>query len=88
MPRSREPHYRGPKRFIEYKEAQGRTIESLRFWHSPADAQAVTVHFTDGMRIHIGIESLLKVGVEVGHMKDGDLEISKAYPIVVGPRVE
>jgi hypothetical protein len=60
-PANGRPRYKGPKRFIEYKEAQGRTVSLCDFWHSSADAQAVTIHFTEGTRIHIGIEPLLKV---------------------------
>jgi hypothetical protein len=88
MPRKRERRYRRPRRFVEYQEAQGRTIESLRFWHSPAEAQAITVHFTDGTHIHIGIEPLLKVQAEAGQLGDGDLAISKTYPAVVGSPVD
>ena len=87
MPRIGETSYKGPKRFIEYQEARGRTVEYLRFWHSPADAQAITVHFTDGTRIHIGIEALLKVETEVGQLVEGDLKISKTYRTIVGSLV-
>lgn len=87
MPKNKEIRYKGPKRFIEYKEAHGRTVERLRFWHSPADGQAVTVHFTDGTRIHIGIEALLKVDTEIGKLVDGDLKVGKTYRSIVGSPV-
>ena len=44
----------------------------------------VTVHFSDGTRIHIGIEPLLKVETEVGQIKNGDLKIHKPDPSIVG----
>ena len=79
MPKNNEIRYKGPKRFIEYKEAHGRIIKYLRFWHSPADAQAVIVQFTDGTQIHIGIEALLRVQAEMGRLEDGDLKVNKTY---------
>ncbi len=87
MPRNNDAHYKGPKRFVEYKEAGGRTVEYLRFWHSPADAQAVTIQFTDGTRIHIGIETLLRVRTEIGRLEDGDLKVSKTYRPILGSPV-
>ena len=87
MPRNNEARYKGPKRFIEYKEASGRTVEHLRLWHSPADAQAITVQFTDGTRIHIGIEALLRVQTEIGRLGDGDLKVSKTSQPILGSPV-
>ena len=87
MPKNNEIRYKGPKRFIEYKEARGRTLEYLRFWHSPADAQAVIVQFTDGTQIHIGIETVLKVSTEVGRLAEGNLKVSRTYRPVVGSPV-
>jgi hypothetical protein len=82
--RTKTAQYRGPKRFVEYPEAQGRIVERLRFWHSPSDGQAVTVHFADGMRIHIAIEALLRVETEVAAIKNGDLRTTKTYRPVLG----
>jgi hypothetical protein len=87
MPKNNGIRYKGPKRFIEYKEARGRTVEYLRFWHSPAADQAVIVQFTDGTRVHIGLEALLKVQVEIGCLEEGDLKVSKTYRPVVGSPV-
>jgi len=87
MRKNKEIRYKGPKRFIEYKEARGKTVEYLRFWHSPADAQAVIVQFTDGTRVHIGIEALLRVSTEVGRLTEGSLKVSKTYLPVAGSPV-
>jgi hypothetical protein len=45
---------------------------------APADAQAITVHLTDGTRIHIGAEPVLKVQSEIGRLENGDLKITKS----------
>ena len=87
MSTRKESRYTGPERYVEYQEAEGKTIAQLRYWHSPADSQAVTVHFTDGTRVHIGIEPLLKVKTEVGQIKDGDLKITKTYRTILGSPV-
>lgn len=76
-----------PKRYVEYEEAEGRTVKSLRYWHSPEGGQAVNIVFTDGTRVHIGITPLLKVKTEVGSLRDGDLRIHKTYPTIAGPLV-
>ena len=90
MPRNsktRTAQHKGPIRFVEYPEAQGRKVAQLRFWHSPSDAQAVTVHFTDGTRIHIALEALLRVETEVAELKHGNLRTTKTYRPVVGSPV-
>jgi len=87
MAQRKKPRYTGPERYVEYREAEGKTIARLRYWHSPADAQAVTVHLTDGTRVHIGLEPLLKVDTEVRQIKDGNLKITKTYRSILGSPV-
>jgi len=83
MPASQKPKT-APKRYVEYTEASGRTVQSLQFWHSPEDGQAISIQFTDGTHIYIGIEALLKVKAEVGALRDGDLKVNRIYPAIVG----
>lgn len=76
--------YTGPKRYVEYKEAAGKTVEYVRYWHSPQNGQMVSIQFTDGMRVSIQIEPLLRVTTEIDLLKDGNLESQKAYRPVLG----
>jgi hypothetical protein len=87
MSRRTQPRHTPPQRYVEYKEAEGRTVQSLRYWHSPENGQAVSIQFTDGTRVHIGIGSLLKVKTEIGALRNGDLKIDKTYPTIVGSPV-
>lgn len=82
-----ESRYTGPSRFVEYPEAAGKTVAQLRFWHSPAEAQAITIQFTDGTRVHIGIEALLKVKTEVGQFENHNLKVKKTYRTIIGAPV-
>lgn len=87
MSRRMESRHTPPQRYVEYKEAEGRTVQSLRYWHSPENGQAVSIQFTDGTRVHIGVGALLKVKTEIGALRNGDLKIEKTYPTIVGSPV-
>jgi len=84
MAKKKTKKYTGPKRYVEYKEAEGRTVQFLRYWHSPRDGQAVVVQFTDGMRIHVGLEPVLRVQTEISVLRDGDLHDVEEYPPILG----
>jgi hypothetical protein len=79
--------YTGPKRYVEYQVAEGRTVQYVRYWHSPRDGQAVVIQFTDGVRIRIGVEPVLCVETEVAVFRDGDLQDVKTFPPIYGPFV-
>lgn len=79
--------YRGPKRYVEYKEAEGRTVQYVRYWHSPENGQAVVIQFTDGTRIHVGIDPVLRVQTEIGVLRDGDLRDVQKHPAILGAPV-
>jgi hypothetical protein len=75
------------KRYVEYEEATGRTVKSLRYWHSPEGGQAVSILFVDDTRIHIAVTPLLRVKAEFGSLHGGDLRIHRIYPTILGPLV-
>jgi len=77
----------GPKRYVEYKEAEERTVQQVRYWHSPPGGQAVIIQFTDGTCVHIAIEPIISVKTEVGALRDGDLKIDKTYAAIIGSPV-
>jgi hypothetical protein len=79
--------YTGPKRYFEYKTAEGRTVQYLRYWHSPSGGQAVVVQFTDGTRIRIGVEPVLRVETEIGVLRDGNLQDVEKHPPILGAPV-
>jgi len=87
MAKQKEWHYTGPKRYVEYKEAAGKTVECVRYWHSPQNGQMVSIQFTDGMRISIQIQPLLRVTTEIDLLKDGNLVPQKTYRPVLGTPV-
>jgi hypothetical protein len=87
MAKEKAKKYTGPKRYVEYKEAEGRTVQFLRYWHSPRDGQAVVIQFTDGMRIHLGLDPVLRVQTEVSVLRDGDLHDVEKYPPILGARI-
>ena len=84
MTEQKQWRYTGPKRYVEYKEAAGKTVEHLRYWHSPQNGQMVSIHFTDGMRISIQIEPLLRVTTDIDLLKEGNLELQKTYRPIMG----
>ena len=77
----------GPKPYVEYGVAEGRAVRYVRYWHSPRDGQAVVIQFTDGVRIRIGVESVLCVETEIAILRDGDLQQVERYPPIYGPFV-
>jgi len=79
--------YTGPKRYVEYPAAEGRTVQYVRYWHSPRDGQAVVIQFTDGLRIRIGVEPVLCVETEIAVLRDGDLQHVERFPPIYGPFV-
>lgn len=79
--------YTGPKRYVEYQVAGGRTVQYVRYWHSPRDGQAVVIQFTDGVRIRIGIDPMLCVETEVAVLRDGDLQNVERFLPIYGPFV-
>lgn len=87
MAKQKQWRYTGPKRYVEYKEAAGKTVEYVRYWHSPQNGQMVSIQFTDGMRISIQIQPLLRVTTEIDLLKDGNLEPQKMYRPVLGTPV-
>ncbi len=87
MAKKRTERYTGPKRYVEYKEAQGRTVQYVRYWHSPPGGQGVVIQFTDGTRIHVGIEPVLRVQAEIGILRDGNLQDIETYPPILGTPV-
>ena len=76
--------YTGPKRYVEYQEAAGKTVQYLRYWHSPEGGQLITIQFTDSTRGTIQIKPLLHVTTEIDELKDGNLKSLKTYPVVLG----
>jgi len=87
MAKEKTKKYNGPKRYVEYEEAEGRTVQFVRYWHSPRDGQAVVIQFTDGMRIHVGLEPVLRVLTEVSVLHEGDLKDVETYPPILGAPV-
>ena len=79
--------YTGPKRYVEYEVAEGRTVQYVRYWHSPRDGQAVVIQFSDGLRIRIGVEPMLCVETEVAVLRDGDLQNVERFLPIYGPLV-
>jgi len=84
MAKEKAKKYTGPKRYVEYAEAEGRTVQFLRYWHSPPDGQAVVIQFTDGTRIRVSLEPVLRVQTETSVLRDGDLQNVKEYPPILG----
>ncbi len=84
MAKEKAKKYTGPKRYVEYKEAEGRTVQFVRYWHSPRDGQAVVIQFTDGTRIHLGLEPVLRVQTEISILREGDLDDVQEYPPILG----
>lgn len=79
--------YAGPKRYVEYTTAEGRTVQYLRYWHSPSGGQAVVIQFTDGTRIRIGIEPILRVEAETSVLRNGNLQDVARHPPILGAPV-
>ncbi len=46
--------------------------------------QGVVIQFTDGARIHVGIEPVLRVQAEIGILCDGNLKVVETYPPILG----
>ena len=84
MAKEKTKKYTGPKRYVEYAEAEGRTVQFVRYWHSPRDGQAVVIQFTDGTRIHLGLEPVLRVQTEISILREGDLDDVQEYPPILG----
>ncbi len=80
-------NYSGPKRYVEYREAEGHTVRYVRYWHSPSNGQAVVIQFTDGLRIYVGIEPVLRVQTEIAVLRDGDLHDVERRPPILGAPV-
>jgi hypothetical protein len=81
------PCYSGPKRYAEYREARGKTIECLRYWHSPADGQMLMISFTDKTAFYFSLLALLEVQPELNDLSTGDAVPTKAYRKIVGAPV-
>ncbi len=79
--------YTGPKRYVKYEVAEGRTVQYVRYWHSPRDGQAVVIQFSDGLRIRIGVEPMLCIETEVAVLRDGDLQNVERFSPIYGPFV-
>ncbi len=47
----------------------------------------MVIQFTDGTRIHVGIEPVLRVQAEIGIFRDGNLQGIETYPPVLGAPV-